>query len=279
MVVMTAPNGRRGRISTRRVELVRRQLSDRDQLILSAVEDLHLLSARQVERAIFIDGSPLTRARRCRAALQRLTESGCLARLERRIGGVRAGSAGFVYALAPFGQRVLNPGAVRLRRVREPSTAFVDHVLAISELWVQLLEAERGGRLKLIGFQPEPTCWRSFSGISVVQWVKPDAGLVTATNDWELHFFVEVDLATESQTVIRTKAATYAGYWQTGNEQTERGVFPRVLYLVPDDRRKGRIVETLSRLPAEQWQLFQVALFDQAIDVMAGIDVGRIKGG
>jgi hypothetical protein len=276
---MTAPTGRRGRISSKRVENVRRQLSDRDRLVLTAVEDLRLLSARQIERAIFVDGSPLTRARRCRAALQRLTEWGCLTRLDRRIGGLRAGSAGFVYGFAPFGQRVLNPGAERLRRVREPRTAFADHVLMISELWVQLLEAEREERLKLIDFQSEPNCWRSSGGVSSVQWVKPDAGVVTATDDWELHFFVEVDLATESQSVIRTKAATYADYWQTGKEQTARGVFPRVLFLVPYERRKEQIVETLSRLPAEQWQLFQVALFDQAVDVMAGADVGQIEGG
>jgi hypothetical protein len=258
---------------------MRRQLSDRDRLILSAVQDLRLLTARQIERAIFVDGSHLTRARRCRAALQRLTESGCLIRLDRRIGGVRAGSAGYVYALTPFGQRVLNPGAGRLRRVREPGAGFVDHVLAISELWVQLLEAERDGRLKLVEFQPEPRCWRTYSGISGVRWVKPDAGVVTATDEWELHFWVEVDLATESQSVIRSKAATYAGYWQTGKEQTARGVFPRVLFLVSDDRRKEQVVETLSRLPAEQWQLFQVALFDRAVVVLSGADVGRVEGG
>ncbi len=46
-------------------------------------------------------------ARIARRVLARLTELGVLARLERRIGGLRAGSSGYVYYLGPAGQRLV----------------------------------------------------------------------------------------------------------------------------------------------------------------------------
>lgn len=266
---MTAPAGGTGRISRARLRSVRARLSDRDVAVLRSVEAARLLSARQVERVHFTKGSPLTRARRCRAVLQRLTEWGCLVRLERRIGGVHAGSAGYVYALAPFGQRLLHPGTERLRRVREPSSAFVDHVLATAEVWVRLVEAEAAGRLQVERFDFEPACWRSFTGPSgAVAWVKPDATAELVVGEWEVHSFIEVDLGTESSTVIRAKAEAYAAYYRAGVEQHRSGLFPRVVFLVPDERRKARLVDTLARLDPEQWQLFRVALLDDAVTAL-----------
>jgi hypothetical protein len=250
---------------------VRSQLSERDVQVLRAVEKVRLLNARQVERLIFTEGSPLTRARRCRATLDRLTRWRCLGRLERRVGGVRAGSAGFVYFLLPFGHRVLHPGAEHLQRTREPSRAFVDHTLAISELWVELTEAERRGDLELLDFQPEPSSWRSFSGIGGDRrWVKPDARVTVVAGEWEQHCFVEVDLGTESGTVIRRKAEAFVAYWQTGIEQQRDGVYPRVVFLVPDDARRGRLVDALGRLPAEHWQVFQIDLLERAVTAIRG---------
>ena len=271
---MTGP-APRGRISTQRVRALRNRLSDRDRRVLDAVDDLRLLSARQIERAIFDEGSELTRARRARATLQRLTEAGCLTRLERRIGGVRAGSASYIYALAPLGQRLLHPGLDRLRRVREPGTSFVDHTLGVAEVWVRLGEANRRGRLQLRQFQAEPACWRQIPGAYHATSLKPDAYVALETNEWEQHSFVEVDLGTECQTVIRRKAQSYVDYWRTGNEQARFGVFPKVIFLVPDDRRRARIADTLAQLPAENWQLFQVAVLDDAIDALAPTDGDR----
>jgi hypothetical protein len=266
---MTAPAGRMGRISSAKLRSVRARASERDLAVLRSVEVARLLSARHVERVHFSEGSPLTRARRCRAVLQRLTDWGCLVRLERRIGGVHAGSAGYVYALAPFGQRLLHPGTERLRRVREPSAGFVDHVLATAEVWVRLVEAERSGRLQVDRFEFEPSCWRSFTGPSgALAWVKPDAKAELVVGEWEVHSFIEVDLDTESSTVIRNKAEAYAAYFRTGTEQDRIGLFPKVVFLVPDERRTARLVDTLARLDPELWQLFQVVLLDEAVTAL-----------
>ena len=77
------------------------QLSPRDLAVIAGVASLRYLTARQLERWHYRGPTPLARARAARRGLERLTELRYLARLERRIGGVRAGSAGSVYTLAP----------------------------------------------------------------------------------------------------------------------------------------------------------------------------------
>jgi len=54
------------------------------------------------------------------------------------------------------------------------------------------------------------------------------------------------------------------------SEQAERGVFPRVLFLTTTAARRAVLLEVCSRLPAEAWALFTVALLDSAVDVMSG---------
>jgi hypothetical protein len=75
-----------------------------------------------------------------------------------------------------------------------------------------------------------------------------------------------VDRGTEATTTIARKCELYRRYWQTGTEQARTGVFPRVLWLAPDERRQEQLVEVCGRQPAEAWRLFSVARFDLAVD-------------
>jgi hypothetical protein len=43
-----------------------------------------------------------------------------------------------------------------------------------------------------------------------------------------------------------------------------------VVFLVPDEKRRERIVDSLAQLPAEHWQLFQVGRLDHAVALLAG---------
>jgi len=63
---------------------------------------------RQIQRLHLPGGSPVTRARRTRALLQRLTELGVVVRLERTVGGVQPGSSAQVFGLSGRGLAVLN---------------------------------------------------------------------------------------------------------------------------------------------------------------------------
>src|SRR5581483_7116851 len=84
---------------------LRQQLSDRDLAVLHSLDELRLLTTRHIERLHFREGSPRTQARRCRAVLQRLYSYRLLDRLDRRVGGIRAGSATMTYRLTPKARR------------------------------------------------------------------------------------------------------------------------------------------------------------------------------
>jgi hypothetical protein len=196
--------------------------------------------------------------------MQRLHKLGLVKRLGRRVGGVRAGSAGYVYALSIDGQRVTSgagPTGGRLRTPWEPSVQFVDHVLGVSGLYVSLREDEADGRLTELAFEAEPACWRTGPRSSAaVEVIKPDAFVSFAVGDYEYRYFVEVDRATQSRSVIRRKGEVYVGYFLSGHEQRRHGVFPKVAFVTPTEERREEIVGALSQLDAGYWKLFQVAV-------------------
>jgi hypothetical protein len=137
-------------------------------------------------------------------------------------------------------------------------------------MYVQLRELERLGTIELERFDAEPTCWRFFHGPGGAPLVlKPDAFVATATADYLDSWFIETDRATEPMTVIAAKAKTYCRYWQSGREQMTEGVFPTVLFTVPGAARRTQLLDTLSQLPAEHSQLFQVATADTVVRAMA----------
>ena len=169
---------------------------DRELAVVASLSRYRYMSARQIEELHFFDhATPLTGARTCRRILERLTRVSVLWRLDRRIGGVRAGSASYVYALAPLGQRVLL-GDETERRVRrhEPSAEFLDHALSVAELVVELHQLNRQkGNMDLLDVAPEPDCWRKFgAGLEGVRTLKPDLSVVLQVGDYEYRWFVEI---------------------------------------------------------------------------------------
>jgi hypothetical protein len=251
------------------------QLSPRDLAVVASVAELRFLTARQIERWHYTGATPLARARAARRGLERLTSLGVLTRLERRIGGVRAGSAGYVYALDLAGQQVaVRHGwlhLARTRRLREPGRTFLRHLLAVAEVHVRLIEANRANTLELMERESEPSCWRSFAGPGGSRLTcKPDSFFVVATPKLELSWFVEVDRDTESSATIERKLAVYVAYWRSGREVATHGVQPRTLWLAPNARRMGQLKAAIGRLSLEARPLFAVAVFEQAVEVMAG---------
>ena len=74
--------------------------------------------------------------------------------------------------------------------------------------------------------------------------------LLSGWRTTKYRYFVEIDCATEHRTPDLGKAKTYLRYWQSGREQAETGIFPFVLWVAPDQRRAGFLVDTLSNAPA-----------------------------
>lgn len=248
-------------------------LSERDQAILASVAQLRLVSARQLERLHFTvpqqHATALSAARSCRRSLERLVRERALLRLERRIGGLRAGSASYIYAIGPVGERILGSSGPR-RRFREPSTVFVTHTLAVSDLVVRLYEAKRQGELRLLAVETEPDCWRQASHLGGRMLIKPDLSVDLTAGGYEFRWFVEVDLGTEHTPAVLRKCQTYDAYYRSGVEQQRHGVFPRVVWLVPDERRAISVRRAIGQSMNLTDGLFLVALSDGAIDVLAG---------
>lgn len=199
-----------------------------------------------------------------------------LARLPRVIGGVRAGSAGFVYRLGIAGQKLaMRAGWQPSRRGRRspvPGTLFLTHCLDVAELHVLLTEADRARRLELLELTAEPLCHRTYAGLGSQRVLKPDSFLRFGLGEFEFSFFIEVDRGTEGSRAIGSKLQEYLSYAASGEEQAERGVFPKVLWTVPDQAR-GEVIENCTqRLPLGERELFSVCQFKDAIEALATLD-------
>jgi hypothetical protein len=257
---------------------LRARLGDRDLAVLSSLHTLRLATGEQLRRLHVADGSPATQSRRCRALLQRLTDLRLVNRLGRRVGGVHAGSDGFVYGLSGHGQAVLavdGPLGGRRRRVWDTSPSFQDHVLSVASLYVGLVEAERAGQLELLAFDAEPGAWRRHPGSGgQTVTLKPDGYVQLGVGDIEHSAFIEVDCGTESGPTIARKCRMYGDYWRTGIEQTTNEVFPRVLWLGTTERSVQRIAGVLAKLPADTRHLFQVVPIDEAIPALTSTALG-----
>lgn len=254
-----------GRITAQRVARVQASLTGSQRLLLEHLGTAKLLSGSQLRR--LTDSRSVYERRALQRDLKTLTELRVFARLARRVGGVRAGSDSYVYALDVVGQRILDPRPRRQwRRPWTPGVRVLDHTLAISDLYVRLVEADRAGQLDLLHFATEPHCWRTFAGPGGARLtLKPDAQTVIATQDHERHYWIEVDRSTESLTWITDKAKAYSRYFDTGREQQAQGVFPLCLWIAPDQQRAAGLTDALARLPADHWQLHQVTTTDAAM--------------
>jgi hypothetical protein len=267
------------RITEAKARVVEDRLGDRDLQIVRTLARVRVATVRQLERLCFAGPSPLSSARRCQRTLERLTEWRVVARLDRRIGGTRAGSAGFVYGLDAAGQWIAGragpAGGSRPRRPWTPSRPFLGHALAVSEVYVRLSEVARLGAFEIEAFEGEPACWRAFNGAGgELVFLKPDAYIRLGTEELTEQTFVEVDCGTESSVALARKCDRYRLYWSSGREQRRHGVFPRVLWLVQDQRRHDQLIDVIGRQPAEAWRLFRVALFDESVHALVGGDSG-----
>jgi len=134
--------------------------------------------------------------------------------------------------------------------------------LAISDLVVALTLAARRKEHELLGLQSEPWCWRRYpSGLGGDGVLRPDLFAVLGTSDYELRWFIEVDRGTEHLPTLIRKCRLYDAYYQSGIEQAQHRVFPRVAWLMSSPRR----VEQLQRAIQKDRQL-NPAMFTVALD-------------
>lgn len=249
------------------------ELTERDWSLLNFLAGSRLATSRQLVRRFWTD-DPVNNPARARAgsrALKRLAEWRVLDPLPGRArGGVRGGSATLIYAVGVAGVKLLARRGLHLRRLGAPGERHINHTLACTGVVVDLHAAHQRGDLDLIEVQQEPQSHRAFLGAwGARETVKPDLFARIGVGALEDRWFVEVDLGSEHAGTLLAKAKRYVSYYRSGSEQAQHGVFPRVLWAVPDVRRAAQIGAVLRRLPGETQRMFAACLLDEVAPWLA----------
>lgn len=268
---MTRAAGRPARVRMPYVERLAERLSTRDWMILLTLNRVRLATGLQLERLHFYELTGRSRSVKRGDVLKRLTDAAVLAPLERRVGTANRGSAQQRYALDTAGHQLLRLHlnreslATRVRRPRAPGDRFVAHALAITELYVALVERVRFGTFALGEFQVEGAAYWP-DGLGGL--VKMDAFIRLERGDTANYWWYEADMATEDlSTTIRQMLLIYLDFVQRGQLGPD-GVVPKVLIGVPTAKRLAGVQGVIDELPAPADSLFQVAEQAEAARMM-----------
>lgn len=254
------------RLRPSHVEWVADRLTVRDWQIIDAVNEVRLLTGQQVERLFFCDLQPgrsrtVSRSR----ALHRLVAWRVLAPLPRRIGGAGRGSTVLAFALDIVGQRLVRERLIatdrpaRVRRPAAPGERTVRHILAVSECYVSLTELSRTSGFTLEHFLAEPASWWP-NGLGGC--IKPDAYAILASDDICDHWWIELDLATESLPAVKKQLLYYLDFAHRGQLGPDQ-VVPRVVIATITPERCRAISAMIGRLPSPAEHLFHIVQTDE----------------
>jgi hypothetical protein len=260
------------RIYQRDVQRLRAQLSARDIAVLDQVRDLKMMSGAQIQAVHFRVHDHETAdaaGRASRRVLKRLVRDQLLVRLQRQIGGIRGGSAGFVYAASPLGHRLLDGDGPR-RRFKEPSATFVDHTLALAQTVVDLIDRHDAGSVEILRIEAEPRCWRRFDAASSREVLRPDLFAALAVKEFEYHWFVEIDLGTETMGRRLVKCKQYEAYYRSGSEQAAHDLFPKVLWAMPTQELADELRHRIDCASGLTSEIFAVASRAELVATLTG---------
>jgi hypothetical protein len=219
-------------------------LSPRDRAVVELVGRFGQLASGHIRALLF----PTTSMTPCDRALKRLLERGYLARLPLRIvGGVGGGASQYVYQLGRRGWRMLERSGTYWQ-----ARAVNVHSLAIADCFVALKWAERGGGVEVLTFEVEHEARREVGGVQLTPDAYARVGILSPRR--LLSLWLEIDMATERASQILEKCGRY---WRA-YELWDGAVYPRVLFVAPDDARERQLSRFLASVkPDESKPLFQ----------------------
>ena len=254
------------RLRPSQIEWVADRLSVRDWQIIEAVNEVRLLTGQQVERLFFTDLQPgRSRVASRSRVLHRLVAWRVLVPLPRRIGGAGRGSTTLAFALDSVGQRLVHERLIatdrptRVRRPGAPGERTVRHILAVSECYVALTELSRTSGFTLEHFQTEPACWWP-NGLG--GYIKPDAYALLVSGDVCDHWWIELDLATESLPAVKKQLWAYLDFVHRGQLGPDQ-IVPRVVIGTTIPARLKSISAMIGRLPSPAEHLFHIVQTDE----------------
>ncbi|WP_349902148.1 replication-relaxation family protein [Parafrigoribacterium humi] len=267
------PNNRLGTYS---IAMLQSMVTPRDMEILRLIREHRFLTTKQIQRLLFWDhASPGAAIRACIRVMTRLELRALIFKLSRQIGGIHAGSGSYIWGIDDAGDRLLRAEKTtkntKRQRTFDPSALFLAHTLAVAETRVMLEEAAHRSDLELVTVTTEPTNWRTFVGRGgTAQILKPDLHAVTAVGEYEDHWFIEIDNGTESLPTVIGKCKIYQRYFESGREQTDAGVFPKVVWLMVEARRREHLMAAIKADKLLDERLFCAVAPGKFIDLVSG---------
>jgi hypothetical protein len=250
-------------------------VTERDLELLRALREYRLLTTAHLRDLFFSSHrTPVASKQACHRTLNRLSSYRLISATKRGQGGIGGGGLASVWMLGAAGERLLRHieghGDQRRKPRFDPSHTFFDHTLEVADAAVRLVQASRAGHFELLEIRGEPRNWRSFPGaVGGVRIVKPDLAVVTASGDYEDHWFIEVDRGTESTKTLIKKCHVYTDYQRSGIEQQRSGVYPRVLWLLPTKRRVELLRGAIEKERGLDPELFLIRTTDELVAAIA----------
>ena len=201
--------------------------------------------------------------------LKLLSEHGLVTSLERRVGGWQGGSAMSIWTLTDTGQQVIT-GRKKRKRPEYLSTHFLEHHLAITEVHLVATETARSQSGIIISeMELEPACWRSYLGPHGEQkTLKPDMFLQITSPQYVDSYYIEVDRATENPARVIRKTMQYQDWQQRGTDQETLGVFPKILWLTPNQTRQEQLTRHLKADKDIRDDIFSVITLEELPQVI-----------
>ena len=251
------------RIGRAQLQAIAERLDATDRELLALLAAHRYATTRQLAQITELSGqygSARSALRQTSRRLRRQHGLGLVDHLARRIGGTRAGSAGYVWYLTAAGQRLTDEGRKARRRFQEPSALFLAHTLAITQARVVIEQAIHAVGGHLARLRTEPACWRSWLRLGgALGWLKPDLEAITATDTGtEYHWLLEVDLDTEHPARLLAKCHDYQAHLASGTFQAQHGYYPQVVWLLTNQARAGRLAEQIAADQTLTPELFKI---------------------
>lgn len=251
------------RISDQQLAAIDLALTDRDKQILAIIREAKYLLTGQLQRLFSLSSRGYTTR-----LLRKLKDYGLINALPPKHVAERTEC---IWYLTEAGERLFNLGKEkpRVRKVVERNTfTYLRHIIAVAEVYVQVIELTRKDpEITLARHQFEPTCWRFYNHHDKDITLKPDLMLVTNLDDFEDKWFIEMDLNTEDIHVIMEKCKRYHQYYATGIEHKKHGIFPMVVWIVPNARRRKLIEENIRSTFMDKQKIFIVITPDELQDL------------
>lgn len=236
-------------------------IHDRDRQIVLSIARFGQLSSGHIAALHFSDlasGTPIWRA------MTRLVDRGYVKRIERRlVGGTGAGSGQFVFQLGRAGH------AFSQRQGKYWPFRTVDyHTLAIADAHLELVRAERAGRIRLDSFETEPNTHLIIGEADL----RPDyyaevADLIRRRN---VLWWIEIDMGTERRKAIMDKLARYSYAREHATAKDLPGGFPLILFIAPDDARARELRSWVALGRQEYRELFVVSTMPEFTGLIFG---------